>query len=521
MAELEAPPSGPLRPMVGLSLAFLSSASTMIVEVVAGRVVAADLGTSLYTWTAVIGTVLAGMSLGNYLGGLLADAREPRRILGPLFLLSALFCAGSPRLHAWVIDGGFFESLPWSPRVACTVAVAFLIPAMLLGTLSPIILRSLLDPRAPGRVIGSLFAAGSVGGIIGTYAAGFVLLPSFGTDAILVAVAGLLAAVGMVLAVQPSAQLAGAVMTSIFLVLAWVESAEANGWVYGSDPSKPIEYRRTSEYAEIRVIPRDRFDPTATIPRDPRLRIMLIDSMVHGVVMPEDPTKLYYGYEGAYAVITSAWLAARPRPTLSATFIGGGPYSFPRYLLTQFPKADVEVIEIDAEVTRAAEEAMGLAKSAPITRVHADARPYLARTAKTYDLVYGDAFSGFAVPWHLTTQEFDRVLHRILNPGGMYIVNVIDEAESERLVASMCRTLRSVFEYVALFAEQGRRRGRSTYVVVASDDEIVLPAKIDGIGRQSGFDRMDPKALDDRGIVLTDDFAPVESFMSDAFVLRQ
>ena len=49
----------------------------MIIELVAARIIAPILGSSLYTWTSVIGVILAGMSLGNVLGGILADQGNP------------------------------------------------------------------------------------------------------------------------------------------------------------------------------------------------------------------------------------------------------------------------------------------------------------------------------------------------------------------------------------------------------------------------------------------------------------
>ena len=51
-------------------IVFLSSACTLVLEIVAGRILAPFIGVSLYTWTSIIGIVLAGISLGNYLGGL-------------------------------------------------------------------------------------------------------------------------------------------------------------------------------------------------------------------------------------------------------------------------------------------------------------------------------------------------------------------------------------------------------------------------------------------------------------------
>ncbi len=87
------------RPWQFTLIVFISSACMMILELVAGRIVAPYVGVSLYTWTSVIGVVLAGMSLGNYLGGRLADRWGSFRLLGILFLLAGLLSTASwPRM---------------------------------------------------------------------------------------------------------------------------------------------------------------------------------------------------------------------------------------------------------------------------------------------------------------------------------------------------------------------------------------------------------------------------------------
>src|SRR6266498_170597 len=67
--------------------AFIASFCIMVLEIVAGRVIARYLGQSLYTWTSVIGIVLMGITLGNFLGGRLADWFRPAAVLAVLFLL--------------------------------------------------------------------------------------------------------------------------------------------------------------------------------------------------------------------------------------------------------------------------------------------------------------------------------------------------------------------------------------------------------------------------------------------------
>ena len=74
--------AGVMQPMgasgsVGLIIAnatvFISSFCIMVIELVAGRLIAKYLGSSLHTWTSIIGVVLAGIAIGNAIGGRLAD----------------------------------------------------------------------------------------------------------------------------------------------------------------------------------------------------------------------------------------------------------------------------------------------------------------------------------------------------------------------------------------------------------------------------------------------------------------
>jgi len=82
------------------AIVFGASVCIMVLELTASRLIANYVGQSLYTWTSVIGVVLAGISIGNYLGGWLADKFPPQRVLPWLFVIAGLltFSAVSQRL---------------------------------------------------------------------------------------------------------------------------------------------------------------------------------------------------------------------------------------------------------------------------------------------------------------------------------------------------------------------------------------------------------------------------------------
>ena len=116
------------RAIAGASLVvFTSSAFIMTLEIVAARLVAQHLGVSLYTWTAVIGVVLAGIAVGNYVGGKLADLYPPRALLTTLFLLASMSSLSVLFVVDWMGSWERPEVISWPlwilrnrrPHVSC------------------------------------------------------------------------------------------------------------------------------------------------------------------------------------------------------------------------------------------------------------------------------------------------------------------------------------------------------------------------------------------------------------------
>ena len=86
-------------------IVFTASACTLIIEIVAGRILAPTIGVSLYTWTSVIGITLAGISAGNYLGGRVADRYPYPYTLGLILLASGVASVAILPLEAFAADG--------------------------------------------------------------------------------------------------------------------------------------------------------------------------------------------------------------------------------------------------------------------------------------------------------------------------------------------------------------------------------------------------------------------------------
>ncbi len=489
-------------------IVFVSSACMMILELVAGRIIAPYVGVSLYTWTSVIGVVLAGMSLGNYLGGRLADRWGSLRLLGLLFLLGGLTSLGV--LAADVLGVRLPDAWPIVVRILALTTALFFVPSLLLGTISPVVIKlAVQDLARTGSTVGRISAAGTIGSIIGTFATGFVLIAWFGTHVVVWGVAvTLLAMAALFLIASASRGRLALGLIALAVIAGGSATAFTQDWL-----RSPCNLE--TNYFCIKV----REETRGGKP----VRVLILDRLVHSYSSLDDPTTLIYGYERIYAEAT-AYQAAR-HTSLSALFIGGGGYTFPRYMEALYPDSHLDVIEIDPGVTLVAHELLGLRRDTRVRTFNEDARTFLARPPdRQYELVFGDAFNDYSVPYHLTTLEFNQRVRAWLTEDGLYVVNLIDGPRRDFLRAYV-NTLRRTFAYVyvAPSISTWRESPRVTFVVIATDQPLDLAAlrKVDGGDGDALLARqlLDPATVDailaeGRAVLLTDRYAPVDQMLA-------
>src|SRR5438552_2743305 len=118
-------------PWVACAIVFVASFCTLVIELIAGRIMAPYIGVSLYTWTSIIGVVLAGISLGNYVGGRIADRAASPFTLGILFLLSGLASLAILVTTYWVMNANLGQSLGLVVRIVLyTIVIFFAAPCV-------------------------------------------------------------------------------------------------------------------------------------------------------------------------------------------------------------------------------------------------------------------------------------------------------------------------------------------------------------------------------------------------------
>jgi predicted MFS family arabinose efflux permease len=93
----------------------------------------------LYTWTSIIGIVLAGISIGNYVGGRVADRYPSPTTLGVILLAAGI--SSISILPLIDVAAGTLLEVPIIPRIILLTTVLFLVPSLMLGMVTPVVIK--------------------------------------------------------------------------------------------------------------------------------------------------------------------------------------------------------------------------------------------------------------------------------------------------------------------------------------------------------------------------------------------
>lgn len=173
---------------------FLSGATGLVYEVLWIRMLGLVFGHTVFAVTTVLTAFMAGLGLGSWIFGRLADRQaRPLRIYGLLELGIGGFCLLVPWLLPLIelVYRGLAQALglsffAFSLAQFALVLLVFLPPTTLMGATLPILSRLFAtEAGSLGRRVGLLYALNTLGAVVGTALAGYVLLPALGMRATL------------------------------------------------------------------------------------------------------------------------------------------------------------------------------------------------------------------------------------------------------------------------------------------------------------------------------------------------
>lgn len=465
-------------------------------------------GNSVYVWGSLIGVFLAALSVGYFLGGRIST-RWPE--IGPF--LALVFLAGAatyPIPHFSDAVLGQIAARDFGPRGNPLLGstVLFFIPSALMATISPYAVRlRTKSVEGVGGVAGLLYALSTLGSIVGTLLAAFVLISTFGVRSIiqiLGATEMVLAIVGLMWARRAAAAAGAALGTAVVLVLTGSVPAAAADVIHAQD----TVYHRiaVSDEGQVRYLRLDNYWQSARDLADPLRTVFTYTDYLHL------PIVFIPGFE-------------------RVLFVGMGGGTTPTRFHHDYPRAAIEVVEIDPAVVATARRLFALPDDARL-QVHVmDGRFWLRRTSERYDLIILDAYLIDTIPFHLATREFYQGAFARLTPGGVVASNVIGaiRGPESRFFRAIYKTFQSVFPHVYVFPVGGGvPESLRNIILVGAGDPPLTPSEVrsraaaaerSGAVRIEGFAR-DAATLLDAPIdvhdipILTDDYAPTDALIA-------
>ena len=486
----------------------------MALELGASRMLAPFLGSSIHTWTSLIGVILASLSAGYWWGGKYAD-RNPHRSRLALLLLIAAGSIGTIPVFEYPLLS-FLSQRAVDLRVLTLIAgvLLFALPSFLLGTVAPYAVRlSLTDVGTSGAQVGALYAWSTAGSIFGTFLTGYFLFAVLGTSQLMIVLAGAVCVLAIVLAAADklAAKLTLVMMCFVisYLHRDFVKRLE-DGGLFALDTA----------YHRVLIL-----DSQSETKRP--LRSLVTDPLGSQSMMFRDaPAELAGSYSKYYDL--GFWM----RPAAKrALLIGGGAYSYPKHVQEKWPDVHLDVVELDPGMTQIARTFFEYKDSSNVHIFHEDARTFIQRansgsSSEPYDLIFLDAFaSSPSIPFQLVTQEFIAMMRARLAPDGILAINLIGAAEGPQgvFLRALKATADQVFSTIEFFAVSNPDQGArvQNFILMAANRPFEFGGAASPEQVQPLLAHLYTKPIATDVPPLRDNFAPVEQYLQPVLLTLQ
>lgn len=488
---------------------FVVEAVCMILELVASRVLSPYFGSSNLVWTSVIGIILASGSIGNYLGGIVADKPEVNKKIKLILIISSFLVFLIPIIQTPVIKA--ITNIISDTRIGAIIStiLLFFLPSIFLGFLVPMVQKiKIIDLETSGEVSGKVYALATLGGIFGTFIGGFWLIPCFGSIEILFfLVITLLLMVPLVdfkITKKEFKYLFIFIATLITIFcLCFIVNNEMGDLVLKGEVGEYVSY--DSEYSRILIF--NHYNENEDL-----IRSFMMDSGHESVTYVDENkcNELVFEYTKMYDLMFNS-----EKEIKDSLLIGGAGYSYPKYYISKYLDKNMDVVEIDPMVTEIAKkyfyldkliEEYNLEENGRLKLITEDGRTYLNRNQKKYDAILNDAFSDTTPVATLTTLEAIKNIKNSLNENGIYMTNIISslDGENSKFMKSEVKTLKQLFlnVYVIPCATKDDLEICQNNMVIATDGTLEIDEN-----------KLYKLNITEEDLILTDNYCPIDTLI--------
>jgi spermidine synthase len=498
-------------------IVLITGAAVLIIEVTATRILAPYFGNTLFTISSIIGIVLGALSFGYYIGGILADKYPKFSVFFFLIFIAGIFSLLIQVFSKTVLPTlGYTLDMKIGPPLISLIL--FFIPILILGMISPLAIKlKTLELKEIGKVSGKVFFWSTLGSIIGSFLAGFFLIPHFGISKIIISTGVILIIIGFLggrfFGNDKYKNYFNRPQLFFFMIIVLLFSLIT----FFLPKKASVIFRKDGLYSQITI-------EDIKI-NNKKVRALRLDRTFEGAVFLES-NELLFEYTKYYVI----YEIINPQAE-KALFLGGGAYSNPRkLLLDQNNIKRVDVVEIEPMLYQLAKQYFKLQEDPRLFNYITDGRRFLKDTNQKYDMIFADVYySIYSIPIHFTTKEFFSLANSRLSENGLFLMNIIGrlEGEGNLFLLSEIKTFKSIFKDSYLFAvDSPNKKGLQNFIlfglknnsqkidfgsrqVLENENEVIrnLPKKL-----------VDLKDLGlDSAFILTDDFVPIEYLIAKLF----
>lgn len=461
-------------------VSFICGFAMMSVEIAGARLLAPVIGSSVITWSALIGTILLFMTLGYYFSGKLADKKVSYRTFSLIILFSAvwilLISIGHNPILYFIADkisyNIYFSSITSS-------VILFMVPSFLFGMCTPYIVKLAvvdknINQEKIASTVGRIGALSTLGSILGTFLTGFFLLMFFGLTKIFTILAMVLILVALLLAFKAeenkkiliSVCIIFFIFTCFFLIY-----------------KKPIKENYVlknieSPYQHIEIVKgKHIFSGNRTLLVSNNIRL----GAQSGIEYSNPPKMIGY---------LNTFRASQMYKPLQNNILvlGGGIGVFGNFFIKEMRKnypdehISVDMVEIDKKMFEVGHKYFGIEKLDDLNEHIKDARVFLneqitKKNTKKYDSIYVDVYNNrLCIPFHIITNEAFKEMKMLLNKDGIIVINIVStmDGKNSRVLKSIYKTLSNNFKYVKILKVQNIKPDSFQNILILASDKITL-----------------------------------------------
>ena len=445
-------------------ISFLTGFALMAYELVAARLLAPTIGSSIYVWTSVIGIIIASLSIGYWLGGKLADARQRPIDVALLCLITAACVILTMFAHPGILE--WVATSIEDTRAQGIVASLFLFAptSFALGLISPYLAKlNIKELKTAGESVANLSALNSIGGIVGTFVTGFVLFSYIGSKETLIIVVLCLILSSWLIA--PKRFPIQRIIISGVLIVVMLFPAPAKAGVLDQIDSPSAHYT----IADMNYGGK----PITALATGP--------GGIQSAVYTDGSDDLVFWYTNYASKVIEA---KNPERVL---VLGGGAFTLPAALATSLPNATIDAVEIDPALEGISKEYFSYENQENVNLIFQDARAYVNTNENKYDVIFVDVYGDSYVPFSLLTKEYGEQINRLLNPNGMVVINAIvgQTAECRELLSAIDTVYRPFLPNAFWETRSGVELARGNYIL-AYGHESSVPLSMKPLSRAAG-----------------------------------